>query len=54
MKRLAVRYGVPVSLFTDPPTTDDERLAQAIAESRRGDPHTGNGHNVPSPERVRR
>jgi hypothetical protein len=33
MKRLAVRYGVPVSLFTDPPMTDDERLAKAIADA---------------------
>jgi transcriptional regulator with XRE-family HTH domain len=35
MKRLAVRYGVPVSLFTDPPMTDDERLAEAIADATR-------------------
>lgn len=34
MKRLARRYGVPVSLFTNPPMTDDERLAQAIADAR--------------------
>ena len=34
MKRLAVRYGVPVSLFTDPPMTDDERLAVAMAGER--------------------
>jgi transcriptional regulator with XRE-family HTH domain len=33
MKRLAVRYGVPVSLFIDPPMTDDERLATAIADA---------------------
>jgi transcriptional regulator with XRE-family HTH domain len=33
MKRLAVRYGVPVGLFTDPPMTDDERLAKAIADA---------------------
>jgi transcriptional regulator with XRE-family HTH domain len=35
MKRLALRYGVPVSLFTDPPMTDDERLRSAIAEATR-------------------
>lgn len=35
MKRLALRYGVPVSLFTDPPETDDERLRDAIAEATR-------------------
>lgn len=35
MKRLALRYGVPVSLFTDPPETDDERLAAAVAEGLR-------------------
>jgi transcriptional regulator with XRE-family HTH domain len=34
MKRLAIRYGVPVSLFTDPPMTDDERLVEAIADAR--------------------
>lgn len=33
MKRLALRYGVPVSLFTNPPETDDERLRAAIAEA---------------------
>lgn len=33
MKRLAIRYGVPVGLFTDPPMTDDERLAAAIADA---------------------
>lgn len=33
MKRLAVRYGVPASLFIDPPMTDDERLARAIADA---------------------
>lgn len=35
MKRLALRYGVPISLFTDPPMTDDERLAEAVAEAAR-------------------
>jgi transcriptional regulator with XRE-family HTH domain len=35
MKRLALRYGVPVTLFTDPPMTDDERLREAIAEATR-------------------
>lgn len=33
MKRLALRYAVPVTLFTDPPMTDDERLAAAVAEA---------------------
>ena len=35
MKRLALRYGVASSLFTDPPTTDNERLAEAVAEAAR-------------------
>jgi transcriptional regulator with XRE-family HTH domain len=35
MMRLAKRYGVPVSLFTDPPMTDDERLAAAVADAAR-------------------
>jgi len=35
MKRLALRYGVPATLFTDPPMTDDERLRDAIAEATR-------------------
>jgi transcriptional regulator with XRE-family HTH domain len=34
LNRLARRYGVPVTLFTDPPMTDDERLAQAIADAQ--------------------
>jgi len=33
LKRLAKRYGVPVTLFTNPERTDDERLADAIAEA---------------------
>lgn len=35
MKRLAVRYGVPVAFFTNPEMTDDERLARAIADATR-------------------
>lgn len=33
MKRLAARYGVPASLFLNPERTDDERLAEAIADA---------------------
>lgn len=33
LTRLAKRYGVPVSMFTDPPITDDERLDAAIADA---------------------
>jgi transcriptional regulator with XRE-family HTH domain len=33
LARLARRYGVPISLFTSPPKTDDERLAEAIADA---------------------
>jgi transcriptional regulator with XRE-family HTH domain len=32
-KRLAIRYGVPVSWFVDPPMTDEERLTEAIEAS---------------------
>lgn len=35
LTRLARRYGVPVSLFTDPAMTDDERLELAIADAAR-------------------
>lgn len=35
MKRLARRYGVPASLFMNPAKTDDERLAEAVAEAAR-------------------
>lgn len=35
LTRLARRYGVPVSMFTDPPITDDERLDEAIADASR-------------------
>jgi transcriptional regulator with XRE-family HTH domain len=63
MKRLALRYGVPVSLFTDPPETDDERLRAAIAEATRlaledasevGEPHRlADGAPAPSHRRQR-
>jgi transcriptional regulator with XRE-family HTH domain len=33
LTRLAKRYGVPVSMFTNPPVTDDERLDSAIADA---------------------
>ena len=34
LTRLARRYGVPVTLFTNPPMTDDERLALAIVDAQ--------------------
>lgn len=33
LRRLAHFYGVPDTLFTDPPMTDDERLALALADA---------------------
>lgn len=33
LRRLARFYGVPESFFTDPPKTDDERLAEALADA---------------------
>lgn len=33
LRRLARYYGVPESLFTDPPMTDEERLADVIADA---------------------
>lgn len=33
LMRLAKRYGVPVTFFTNPQKTDDERLAEAIADA---------------------
>lgn len=33
LTRLAKRYGVPVTMFTDPPITDDERLDAAVADA---------------------
>lgn len=35
MKRLARRYGVPADMFLNPKKTDDERLAEAVAEATR-------------------
>jgi transcriptional regulator with XRE-family HTH domain len=46
LNRLARRYGVPVTLFTDPTMTDDERLDQAAAAAQaleRGDWEMGHG-----------
>ncbi len=62
MKRLALRYGVSASLFTDPPETDDERLRASIAEATRlalvdsyeADEHRPPTDGGPGPSRRRR